>query len=226
MTDNGALYGITDTAGGMQRSTRVAKGMAAALKAAPSKMRVVHFAAEAADGSASPTTPGVTSKNPLTTPQGYFKIELRQIRQGFSAGLRTPQPLEALLTLVGTSKRRTGTQSNSRTGQGAGKLTIHGMAVIAPGQQAAEYWATSQPNQNTTAARNTASPHGRGNVGNMQARAADGTPELAIQMAAEDQAEDEYLVHYFDIQREKTHEIPAIGETGGYQPETPCRWKA
>ena len=34
----------------------------------------------------------------------------------------------------------------------------------------------------------------------MQAISADGTLELAIQMATEDQAEDQDLVHYFDIQ--------------------------
>ena len=59
---------------------------------------------------------------------------------------------------------------------------------------------TSQPNQNTTSAGNTASPHDRGIVRNVQARAADGTLELAIQREAEYQNEYQDLVHYLDIQ--------------------------
>ena len=161
MTDNGALYRIADTAGGMQRSTRVSKGLAAAPTAAPTTMSVVCFAAGAAGGLASPTATAVTATTPLNTPHGDFAIQLRQITQGCSVGIGTPQSLEAFLTLAGAPKRGAGTQ---RTIQGAGTPTISGMDVLAPGQRAAEYRAASQPNQNTAAAGNTASPHDRGNV--------------------------------------------------------------
>ena len=74
------------------------------------------------------------------------------------------------------------------------------MAVIDPGHQASEFRATIQPNKNTTVARNTASPHDRGNIRNLQAISADRLLELSIQMAAEYKAEDQDLVHHFNIQ--------------------------
>ena len=186
MTDNGSLDGNTDTAGGMQQSTRVSEGLATAPTAVPATTPVVRFAAGTVCGLDSPTATVVTETNPLTTPQGYFAIQLRKITQRFSAGLGIPQSLEVLLTLAGTPKCVAGTQPTPRTGQGAGTPTIPGMAVLAPGQQQAEYRATSQPNQYTKAAGNTDSPNGRGNVVIVQARAADRTLEFAIQMAAED----------------------------------------
>ena len=60
------------------------------------------------------------------------------------------------------------------------------------------------------AAGNTASPHNRGNVGNVQAIATDGILELAIQIAVEDQAEDQDLVHYFNIQGKKTFKLQRL----------------
>ena len=175
MTDNGVLDGNTDTTGGTRRSTRVTKGVAAAPTTAPATTTVVRFAAGAVGGAASPTAIAVSVTTPLTTPQRYFVIQLQKIAQGFSAGIGTPHSLEVLLTLTGAPKRGAGTQPTPRTGQGAGTPTIPGMAVLAPVQRVAEYQATSQPNQNTKADGITASPHGRGNVGNVQARVADGT---------------------------------------------------
>ena len=134
MTDNRALDGITYTVGGMQRSARMAKGMAAAPTAAPATTPIVRFASGAAGGLASPTTTALTLTTPLTTPQGDFAIQIRQITQGFSAGLRTPQSLEALLALAGATKRGAGTQPTPRTVQGAGTPTIPGMAVLTPVQ--------------------------------------------------------------------------------------------
>ena len=173
MTDNGALYGITDTADGMQRSTRMAEGLAIAPTAAPATTPVVNFAVRAESGSSSQTATEVTSTTHLTKPQVDFAARLRQITQGFSAGLGIPQSLEALLTLASAPERGAGKQTTPRTVQGAGTPTIHGMTVLAPGQRAAEYRTTSQPNQNTTASRNTASPHDRENVRNVQTRASD-----------------------------------------------------
>ena len=132
MTDNRALDGITYTVGGMQRSARMAKGMAATPTAAPSTTPIVRFASGAAGGLASPTTTAVTSTTPLTTPQGDFAIQIRQIIQRFSAGLRTPQSLEALLALAGATERGAGTQLTPRTVQGAGTPIIPGMDVLTP----------------------------------------------------------------------------------------------
>ena len=116
MTDNGALYGITDTAGGKQRSKRVDKGLAAAPTASLSTTPVVSFATGEAGGLASLTATEVTSITHLTTTQGDVAIQLRQITQGFSAGLGTPQSLEALLTLAGAPECGAGIQPTLRTG--------------------------------------------------------------------------------------------------------------
>ena len=137
MTDNGALYVIMNTAGVTRWSTRLAKGLTAAPTAAPATTPVVHFETGAAGGSASPAATSVTATTPLTTEQGDFATQLRQITQGFSAGLGTPQSLEALLTLAGTPELGAGTQPTPRTGQGAGTPTIPWMAVLSPGQKVA-----------------------------------------------------------------------------------------
>ena len=49
------------------------------------------------------------------------------------------------------------------------------------------------------AAGNTSSHHDRGNIGHGKARAVDVTLDIAIQMVAEDQAEYQDLVQYFNI---------------------------
>ena len=69
----------------------MAKGLAAGPTAAPVTTPAVHFAEVSVGGLASPTATAVIATTPLTTPKGYFAIQLRQITKGFSAGLGTPQ---------------------------------------------------------------------------------------------------------------------------------------
>ena len=116
LTDNRVVDGNNDTAGGTRRYTGVAEGMDAAPAAVPDLESVVRFTSGEVSGADSPTTTSVTETIPLTTPQGDFAIQLQQITQGFSAGLGTPQSLEALLTLAGAPECGAGIQPTLRTG--------------------------------------------------------------------------------------------------------------
>ena len=76
---NGSLDRNTDTKGGTRRSTRVAKALAEYPTTALAKTPVVRIVAGAVGALDSTTATAVTATTHLTTPQGYFSIQLWKI---------------------------------------------------------------------------------------------------------------------------------------------------